>query len=259
MRHLIVLAPLAAAAAVSAAGPKYGPADKPYAVPLSRDHAYVQTHAAPDFWALMPFYAGQATPYSCSAASVTMLLNAALRAGRTLGDGDGNFDEKATLRSARLKDWSARMSKRGAPKGRPPAHGLTLRLLGEAVTRALERNGVKGSTVAAVQVSDAGPTLLAELRGVLSESEKSPRDFVLVHFCQDVLTDAPVGPYPHIAPVGAYDEERHRVLIMDPDREWYEPYWVDDARLLDAMSRRTYAFGYGGWVRAALPDQKSPG
>jgi len=253
MQALFVLSSLIATASIWAAGPKYGPADRPFAEPVSRSHAYLQTHPAPDFWTLMPFYAGQRWPYSCSAASVTMLLNAALRAGRTLDDDARNFDEESTLRSAGVNGWSARMSRRGAPKRQPPKHGLTLQLLGEAVTRSLERNGVRGSTISAVQVSEASPSLLAELRGVLSENEKGSRDFVLAHFCQDALTDAPGGPFPHIAPVGAYDEEGRRVLIMDVDREWYEPYWVDDARLLEAMSRRTEPFGYGGWVRASLP------
>ena len=39
-----------------------------------------------------------------------------------------------------------------------------------------------------------------------------------------------------MAPIAAYDAKMHRVLVMDPDREWYEPYWVSDQRLLEAMA-----------------------
>ena len=44
--------------------------------------------------------------------------------------------------------------------------------------------------------------------------------------------------YGHIAPVGAYDEPNRRVLVMDPDRAWYEPYWIPDDVALAGMATR---------------------
>jgi hypothetical protein len=62
--------------------PKYGPAGAPRAVPLSKDHSFFAAAPAPDFWALMPFYVGQINGAACSVASVAMIVNAAVRAGR---------------------------------------------------------------------------------------------------------------------------------------------------------------------------------
>jgi hypothetical protein len=39
-----------------------------------------------------------------------------------------------------------------------------------------------------------------------------------------------------MAPVAAYDAEKRRVLLLDPDREWYEPYWVADETLLAGLA-----------------------
>src|SRR3712207_5833198 len=42
---------------------------------------------------------------------------------------------------------------------------------------------------------------------------------------------------PHISPIGAYDAQRHQVLILDVDRQWYVPYWSGDEQLLVALLR----------------------
>jgi hypothetical protein len=76
-------------------------------------------------------------------------------------------------------------------------------------------------------------TMIEQLRAVLDANERTDRDVVLVYYNQGVLTGSWDGP--HISPIGAYDADRHRVLIMDVDRQWYVPYWVSDAKLLEAM------------------------
>ena len=52
-----------------------------------------------------------------------------------------------------------------------------------------------------------------------------------------------VGDYGHIAPVGAYDAAARRVLILDPDRTWYEPYWIPDEVALAGMATPDAASG----------------
>ena len=42
----------------------------------------------------------------------------------------------------------------------------------------------------------------------------------------------------HISPVGAYDPSTQRVLILDSDRKWYEPYWVSEKTFLRGISTR---------------------
>ena len=66
------------------------------------------------------------------------------------------------------------------------------------------------------------------------------------HLAFDYWNIAPF--YVHISPIGAYDKTHMRVLIMDVDREWYEPYWVSDERLLLAMSKKTEKYGFGGYL-----------
>jgi len=89
---------------------------------------------------------------------------------------------------------------------------------------------------------------LAELRKILRNNEKCAADFLLAHFVQDDLTGAGGGPYAHISPIGAYDEARQRVLILDVDRVWYSPYWVSDEDLLMAINHATKSHGAGGLI-----------
>ncbi len=230
--------------------PKYGPAEAPRAVPLSRDHAYLQdpAHPAPDYWALAPYYVPQFNDMSCSAAAVTAVVNGALRAGRALGNEDRNVTQQALLDRVRTQHWKERVNK-GGWHG---AYGLTLAQLREVTKDALAAYGAATVEVESVDAAAAGEAGLEAFRRALEGNERSASDFVLLHFVQDGLTGAPGGPYAHISPVGAYDAARRRVLVMDVDREWYEPYWVADDALWRAMSVTTKAFGSGGWVRVTV-------
>ena len=46
------------------------------AVSVEQSHAYLQHHAAPDYWKLSSYYVPQVTDSACSLAAITMLLNA---------------------------------------------------------------------------------------------------------------------------------------------------------------------------------------
>jgi len=59
---------------------------------------------------------------------------------------------------------------------------------------------------------------------------------ILIQFTQDTLTGAGGGPYPHISPIGAYDTGTGRALVLDVDRDYYEPYRVDAALIVKAMA-----------------------
>ena len=63
----------------SASKPKFGPSGNPYAVTLLASHEYFQSskNPAPDFWALIGYYVPQYSETACSAASLSMALNAA--------------------------------------------------------------------------------------------------------------------------------------------------------------------------------------
>lgn len=77
-----------------------------------------------------------------------------------------------------------------------------------------------------------------ELRELLTTNEKSDRDLLIANFLQNTLTGDPEGAVGHMAPIGAYDASRQRVLILDPDRRWYEPYRSPDTALLQAINTK---------------------
>ncbi|WP_434624210.1 phytochelatin synthase family protein [Azospirillum sp. B2RO_4] len=198
--------------------PKFGPD----AVPITRSSEYVRTAAAPDYWALSPYYVPQTTGASCSLASVTMMLNA-LRGLPALAS-----ERLVTGRQLldRLDDdhWRAATADDG--------EGVSFGELIDYVRRSLAAYNIDAE-VEVWRPRDASPATLAELRRILAGNERSADDIILLAFDQGTLTgDVGVG---HVAPLGAYDAATKRALVMDPDRTWYVPYWTSDARLLDAM------------------------
>ena len=226
--------------------PKYSPVNGALAVPLSADNAYLRdpAHPAYDYWDLSSFYVPQYTGAACSAASVSMALNALLNVRRSRGDMEKNIEQPALVEKVSGIKWKELVSEPG-DEGK---HGLTLNQLAQASKEALAAYGAAGFTVSSTAVNGQGALALENFRRALSGNEKSPSDIMLLHFTQDTLTGAPGGPYAHISPVGAYDEKTHRVLIMDVDRQWYEPYWAADTQVFKAMAVKTPAFGAGGYV-----------
>jgi hypothetical protein len=205
------------------AKPKYDPET----IPLSRSSGYFRRAAAPDFWALVPFYAGQRTESSCSAATVTMILNA-IRGSSSLTSEQKLMSEALALDLVADPAWKKAVSADG--------EGTSLDELGAIMQKALARIGLERATVKIVHLEKNGEEVFRELVRVLVKNEASSEDFVVANFDQGVLTgDVSVG---HIAPIAAYDAESGRVLVLDPDREWFEPYWVPSKKLFEAMSKR---------------------
>lgn len=218
----IALAPLLLRAA-EPERPKYGPA----AVRLYDRRDYIQRHPAPDFWALIPYYAPQHNDSSCSVASVAMLANA-LRANRALGANDELATPSDLLDRVQTEAWPRKVAADGP--------GVTLDELGRIVPAALRAYGLPDVRAEVIRFDgDARPTKM-RLRELLVQNERSDRDFILVNFLQSRLTGDPAGAVGHIAPVAAYDAKRCSVLLLDPDRRWYEPYWVSEDALLEAMN-----------------------
>jgi hypothetical protein len=224
--------------------PKYGPTGAPYATPLWQSHEYFQSakNPAPDFWKLITHYTGQNNSLSCSVAAVAMVLNAIARTQKDLRATDANFQQAKLIADIKAVHWREHVTGDGW-KGRA---GLTLAELEEVVSSALAFYGIRGWTTSLRPFEDDTPGTLDELRGILEANEASADDFVILHFLQDKLTDDPGGPYAHISPVGAYDASSGRVLVLDVDREYYSPYWVEAKRLLIALSAATPAYGHGG-------------
>ncbi|MBI3554790.1 MAG: hypothetical protein HY074_00840 [Deltaproteobacteria bacterium] len=216
-----VLFVLGMASACAEVKPKYGPE----ATLLSASHAYLQKNAAPDYWALIPYYVSQQDDRSCSVASVSMVVNAA-RSGRKLTADDELATQKGLLVRAKSETWS-----KGVGDG---GHGVNLDELGPIVEAGLKAYGVADATAEVHHTDDTSRKVKDELHHALVENEKSASDFIIINFIQGVYTgDAEAG---HIAPIAAYDAKAGRVLVLDPDRQWYEPYWVSEATLLKGMA-----------------------
>jgi hypothetical protein len=200
------------AARVTPELPKYGAS----ATPLSRAHDYFREAAAPDFWALVPYYVAQQNDQSCSLASLSMVVNA-VRRGWPLS-AEQPLVTQPLLSSAVASDlWTKGLA--------PGGEGVTLDQLGLLASQSLAAFQSRGR-VEVTHVEDESAESLSQLRTLLARNEASGDDYLLFNFLVEPFTG--VGDYGHIAPVGAYDAPRRRILILDPDRKWYEPYWVPD-------------------------------
>jgi hypothetical protein len=210
-----------ASAALATAEPKYAA----HAVPLARDNDYFRSAPAVDFWALAPYYVGQQDDVSCSLASLTMLVNAARR-GQAL-----RSDEPLVTQARLLERVASDVWKRGLAAG---GSGVTLDQLAVLAKQSLQSFGIQPERLEVTHVAGASPPALERLRTLLRANESSASDWLLLDFLARNYVGT--GDYGHIAPVGAYDAARQRVLVFDPDRQWYEPYWVPDEVALAGMA-----------------------
>jgi hypothetical protein len=233
-------APTAGALPDAVPKPKYGPA----ATPLSRDSAWLREAPAPDFWVLAPYYAAQRDDRSCSLAAAAMVVNAA-RARRDLGAEDELATQEGILERTRSEAWARRVGALGV--------GVTLDEMAGLVPLALEAYGVTGAAVEVLHAEGPADARRAEVRAWLVDNERFRQNLIVASFLQGVYTgDAPAG---HMAPVGAYDEGRRRVLLLDPDRRWYEPYWVSEETFYAGLATRDPVSGRArGLLRIRLRD-----
>ncbi len=220
--------------------PKYGPG----VARLSASNEFLRAGAAPDFWALIPYYVPQQDARSCSVASVAMVVNGARTAGE-LTASDELALQPAVLKKVNDKVWN-RFIRFGA-------RSIVLDELGEISRKALAAYGLTAVSVEVVHVSDTVEATKARVRKDLVENEKSADDFIILNFLQSSLTGDPEGAIGHIAPLAAFDAKTDRALILDPDRQYYEPYWVSLDALLAGMSTIDPGAGKArGYVRVRV-------
>ncbi|GEO85121.1 MULTISPECIES: phytochelatin synthase family protein [Alphaproteobacteria] len=226
------------AAAEDVAKPKLGPE----AIPITTDHAYLSTAAAPDYWAISPYYIHQQTSSACSLASITIAVNT-MRGLPALSE-NTLVTQNNLLEATKDKRWAEQAAEEG--------DGVTFADLVADTAQSLKAFDIKAEVTAAQPTKDKAATLEA-FRAMLVENETSAKDMVLIYFNQGVVTGDWDGP--HVSPIGAYDAATDRVLIMDVDREWYVPYWTKTETLFKAFQRPApadqgvLAGETGGWVR----------
>ncbi len=118
------------------------------------------------------------------------------------------------------------------------ADGVTLDQLAGMLPPVLQAYGLVDGRVEVCRFRDTSAGELDRLRDILQRNEQSAEDMVIVNVLQSTLTGDPEGAVGHMAPLGAFDVSGDRVLLFDPDRRWYEPYWVSTGTLLQAMTTR---------------------
>lgn len=247
MRPSFLAFGLLLASVPSFALPKYGP----NAVPLSKrtNLDYFKNNAAADFWALMPYYTAQQRGQQCSAASITMLLNGA-RAGQSLGSDDQLVTIDSLLEKYSDDRYKKVMSATKYIPGEFDHTDVGNTRLAAVLREAAQKLGIATPATKIDEVRVDLKNLEASRKAfhdALVANEKSADDFILISFVQGRLTGDPEGG-PHVAVIGAYDQERKLVLLLDPDREWYEPYWSPEEKVFEAIADPKSDATNPGWV-----------
>jgi hypothetical protein len=201
--------------------PKYAP----WLTLLRDDPAHIRDHPAPSYWALAPYHIGQFTDTCCSLATAVMLVNAA-RGSAHLKSGDKLVTQPDLLAVVGDPDWIFGCTD-------PQGHGASLREMAPLMERAYALSGVAGARVEMVQTTDPAAAA-ADFRAALAAIERSPLTQLALNF--DAAPVYGIADYGHFSPAAAYDAGRDRLLVLDVDRGWYEPYWVPVDVMLNAMA-----------------------
>lgn len=176
----------------------------------------LSSEANADYFDLGIHFTNQVHPAFCGPASIAMVLNA-LEVERPKSDmtlGLGLFDQENvfTERTEAVK-----------PRARIERAGLTL----DELAGMLEAHSVS------TDVHHAEDSSLDAFRDAATSSIEDEESFVLVNYLRAGIGQERGG---HISPLGAYDADTDRFLILDVSRYKYPPVWVEAATLFDAMN-----------------------
>jgi hypothetical protein len=128
-----------------------------------------------------------------------------------------------------------------------PPYGMTFDELG-GVLAAHDLN------VAAVHAADSD---LETFRETAISQLADDNHFILVNYLRKAIGQEAGG---HISPLGAYDEDTDRFLILDVSRYKYPPVWVEAETLFAAMNTTDADNGdrTRGYVSVIRSDTKEP-
>jgi hypothetical protein len=212
-------------------------------IPLSQERSYFKKKDAPNFWALIPYYIPQHNERSSSLASVAMIINAA-RVNQKLMAADELVTEIELQKKVDDAIWNYGLG--------PIGKGVRLDQIKQLIEKGLKAYGIDKFTITINHIEDLTPKTFKLVHQDLVNLEKTSNSLIIANFDQKIFTgDTEIGQW---APVGAYDSFKKRVLILDPDRKHYEPYWINEETFLKAMATKdTAAKGaYRGYVKIDL-------
>lgn len=235
------------------AGPKYGPKANPLSAKTNLE--YFQKNKAPDYWALSPYYLPQETPRGCSAANLAMLLNAA-RPSQDLSSDDELITFKSFVEKYADADYRDTINGKTATTGENFSNKNLTRLLNEVSQKLKAKGSDPHAEFGIVDQKDLKKSK-KQFIGALAKNEKSSDDFIFFSFIQGKITGDPEGGA-HVATVAAYDAKKNLVLVMDPDRQWYEPYWTSVDDLFEAISDpKSDSRKEAGWIYFQVRSKKT--
>lgn len=191
-------------------------------VSIVQDHDYIRTHHAPIYWEISPYYLPQPTDSSCSLASATMVMNA-LRIPEVQYANQKLITTNSLIHTIN-PEWANDVKQGG--------YGVSLDQFSLFLNQAMATYHISPMKLEVIHVTKTNDSTV-KFHQALLEGEKTGHTFVIINFDQKFISGTEGGG--HFAPVGAYDANTKRVLIMDPDRELFEPYWVPEQRLLKSM------------------------
>ena len=212
--------PVTSLLAVENPKPRYAPG----VVSIVHSHDYIRKHTAQTYWKISPYYLPQLTESSCSLASATMIINAA-RSDQVLYASQSLATQDSVVHRVKNKAWEHDVQSGG--------HGVTLDQLGDILSQVLKSYHLKQFKINVIHTQNKSQETVSRLHHVLIENEKTGRSFMIANFNHKFFTGTESAG--HFSPIGAYDSETKRVLIMDPYRALYEPYWVPEKLFLDSM------------------------
>jgi hypothetical protein len=195
---------------------------------------------------MLTFYLRQLNPYSCSVASVAIVINTLL-ARMSTGHMIEPIDQEQLLSKVRTVNWRERVSIDGF-QGK---HGLSIIELGMVVKAALKAFKIPFMKVNTTPIHGKLKNLekeKARLFSLLMQIYTEQNHYIIAHFTQGVYTGDWFGG--HISPVGSFDPETHCVLILDVDEHTEEPYWVPFDLFFEGLTGETKTIGpkEGGYV-----------
>ena len=171
-----------------------------------------------DYFPLSSHFTTQDNPAYCGPATIAMVLNA-LDVPRPASDmtlGLGLFDQENifTPAAAKVKSAEAILS---------PPYGMTLN----------ELAGVLAAHDLDVEVVHAEEADVDGFRSAAVDAINDDDGFVIVNYLRKAIGQEAGG---HISPLGAYDADTDRFLILDVSRYKYPPVWVEASALFGAMN-----------------------
>lgn len=207
----------------------------------------VQTRDSAD---MLRFYLWQFNPYSCSVASVAIVLN-------TIMARLDNFkffnpiDQKQLLVKVQKVNWKERVS----TAGYHGQHGLSVSDLGIVVEAALKAFSIPYRHITTTLIHGKLRNLekeKARLFSLLMKIVHEKNIYIIAHFTQGVYTGDWFGG--HISPVGSFDPETGRVLILDVDEYAGGPYWVPFSLFFEGLVGNSKTIGpkEGGYVTITI-------